>query len=160
MSRVTARLCRLQLETQGKPDPFPGKRPRVWTGLAWRRREGGNSEGHKLRQTDPFDILARLSKRRSSVGATGDMLNRLRTLERRIDQLGRAIGLESDLMVRSIGWNVLASVLQIIAYTYRKDSAKARPSLETLFAGFTRAVLEDKQVRGCSRCAGPMVEAD
>ena len=33
-----------------------------------------------------------------------------------------------------------------------------RQSLETLFGDFTKAVLVNKHVRGCSRCAGPMVQ--
>ena len=57
-------------------------------------------------------------------------------------------------MVRSIGWNVLASVLRIIAQTYPKGMGEERPSLEILFAGFTKGVLE------ASRCADAAAARD
>ena len=92
--------------------------------------------------------------------ATDDMRNRFRTLERRVDQLGRAIGMESALLVRAIGWNVAASALGLVASSYLKNGARDKGSLEASFEGVARAVLDGKQVRGCARCAGPMVQQD
>lgn len=94
------------------------------------------------------------------MSATDDMQNRFRTLQRRIDQLGRAIGVESALLVRSIGWNVLASLVPIIAHTYDNDGKAHQQTLERLFEEVTSALLQEKHVRGCRRCAGPVVQQD
>jgi len=55
---------------------------------------------------------------------------------------------------------VAASALGLLAHSYSGTGARDTRTLQTLFNRVIVAVLDEKHVRGCSRCAGPMVQTN